>query len=392
MNMQSLEKIYREACLLDLKYKHLSDACESLLQPWPNRYVNGHIKKENTKGGRISDSVHQSDQDVASAAKDLTDLQILDNILSKAQQVREGDNILIPRRTIATSMAMATHAYGQTKRPSKKASKSSSKTTTLKTPWQPLQDIAVSSTHSKYDTGLNPTPPSTPSDNTSEGGRTLPSTPSSEGTKGTVFLLQANGQRLTMPSKYIKLRKVLTRLTSQQQGASHDTRHCEGAEHFSQRLLSEGESVLIELLLALEEWALVKKELLAITPKEKAGVSDTWQDLLRVKTKMESLVAREVSLNYLSKDTSKASPCLPKGPEMTSSAVFAYVELERVIQVTLLETQLLYESWETHFIEDIGTTVIPLLKQTSPSHDLVQCIHKLLGTKPSAHLSVDHQC
>ncbi len=79
-------------------------------------------------------------------------------------------------------MAMATRAYGQTKHPSKKAkaSRSSSKAASLKTPWQPLHDLAVSSTSSNDDSGSNQTLSSAQSDNTSKG-------------SSKVFLVQAKG-------------------------------------------------------------------------------------------------------------------------------------------------------------------------------------------------------
>ncbi len=121
-----------------------------------------------------------------------------------------------------------------------------------------------------------------------------------------------------------------------------------------------------------------------------------------MKTKLESLLARVEEDKVLSKkhSTAKATPRPPSTtvkatprppntsvkatPRPSGSPVLAYVDLERLRQVSLLETQLLHQTWEAVFIEDIERTIIPFIERTTVSspHDLVQCIHRLLGTKP----------
>ncbi len=130
-----------------------------------------------------------------------------------------------------------------------------------------------------------------------------------------------------------------------------------------------------------------------------------WQDLLRLKTKLDTILTRVVKLS------TRASPStpLPSTPLVASDACndpskmsllhpfncipaseqFWYVELKKLKQLCLLERQLVFEKWELQFVEFIGETVIPLLqcnkvqRSSADVCQLLQCVHKLLSASHS---------
>ncbi len=125
-----------------------------------------------------------------------------------------------------------------------------------------------------------------------------------------------------------------------------------------------------------------------------------WQDLLRVKTKLDSILTRVETLSKNTFIPTVSETCLHKASKSSENRLsnegcceqLGYVELQKLKQLCMLEQQLLLDNWEMEVVEFIGETVLPLLEceQHRVSIELLECIHELLGAETVTYVFVDH--